>query len=168
MDSIIKISNSRTNVDFFLNTILKMRLYCDIDDICKSKASLDQYKQLTIDVLNVTFDTGSNLSMKYISSVIEKWKDSLVNNTWKQELLSFCENHDDIIAAMTAIDEGNNIFVVVMEDSTSDNVIDYNIFGFDLIDKYRDDINDFMILDRNTANGIEDLLSDVVTIYQKR
>lgn len=167
MNNIVKFPAYETNEDFFVNTILKTRLDYDINDISLTHASREQFKKLTIDILTATKDTGSKYGMKYISSIIDKWKDSIVRKNWEEELLSFCLTHDDIEASMLADDEGRRVFIIVMDDSTSDNVLDYNEFGFKLKEKYRNDIDDFMILDKITANGVEDLLNDVITIYKR-
>jgi hypothetical protein len=40
------------------------------------------------------------------------------------------------MASYSAEDEGKRLFIIVMDDSTSDKVLDYNEFGFDFKRKY--------------------------------
>lgn len=161
------IINKEINRDYFVNKVLELRLNCNIDDINTTNASLNQYKELTINILNATKTTGTKYGMKYISNIIDQWKETVVRDLWKKEIYDYCLTHDDISAALSVLDEDKRAFVIIMNDSTSDNVITYNEFGFDMIKKYHDDIFDFMILDKSTAKGLEDLFSGIESIYIK-
>jgi hypothetical protein len=151
----------------FMNKVFELRLESDIDDIIASSASLTQYKVLSLELTNATRQVGNNIYMKHISSIIKNWKDGIVSELWKEELKSFCIEHEDIIASYSAEDEGKRLFIIVMDDSTSDKVLDYNEFGFELKKKYPNEIDDFMVLDSITVNGIDGLLNKVSNIYTK-
>ncbi len=150
-----------------VNTVIDMRLDYDINEIKKANASAVQYKELTLDVLSASKNTSSKYELQCIVDVIEKWKESVVGDLWKNEISNFCNEHSDIISALSASDEGKIMLIIVMEDSTSDNVIEYNGYGLDFIEKYKKQIYDFMILDKCTSNGIEELFSNIEIIYKK-
>lgn len=153
--------------ELLLNKIYELRLDSDMDYINESRASLDQYKMLSLELVNATKYYGNKYNMQYISSIIEKWKESIVKDCWRDKLRCFCCEHDDIIASFSAIDEGKRIFILVMDDSTTDKVLDYNEFCFKFREEHKDEIDDFMVLDKLTVVGIDELLHEVQNIYTK-
>lgn len=83
----------------------------------------------------------------------------------KELLLYYSKNKD--VKEVLLCDKGERLrFIVIMEDSTTDSVFHYNEFGFKLSEKYLE-IEDFMIIDENEANGCTHLLSLYYKIYQR-
>jgi chloramphenicol O-acetyltransferase len=151
-----------------IENFIEMRFDDCVNSIRETKADSVHIKDVTIDILNASKTVDKNNRMEYISSIIDKWKETvIVSESWKRELYDYCLTHDDICTSMSAFDEGKKVFIVVMDDSTSDNVMDYNEFGFQLLQKYQDSVNDFMVLDKITSSGIEDLFTNIEIIYKR-
>lgn len=85
---------------------------------------------------------------------------------WQEELVNFCKKNSDINAAFSVRNNGNVEFIIVIDDVTSENVLSYNEFGFELR-KHYNEIYDFMILDSDMVDGIESMFEKTEKIYER-
>ena len=154
---------SETGMQSFQMAITDMRVK-DAEKIVKdSMASINEYKMLTLDIVTSCKDGYSQNKMV---DVIEAWSLSLDRCGWHKELIEFCRGKDDIVRAMDAKNNGQKEFIIIMDDSSVDTVLDYNGFAFDLRRKY-DEIYDFMVLDVNTSKGIEQMFEEINVLYER-
>ena len=61
---------------------------------------------------------------------------------------------------------GKTEFIIVMDDSSVDEVLEYNGFAFDLRRKF-DESHDFMVLEVNTSNGIGQMFEEINVLYER-
>lgn len=117
-------------------------------------------------MMEETCSHNSAEQMNGMVDIIDGWSLDIEQHIWKDEVILFCRNNSDIVSAMTGIKDDGQDLIIVMEDSTSDNVLDYNEFCFQMKEKYNEP-DDFMVLDCNTAKGIECLYKKINTIYER-
>ena len=103
----------------------------------------------------------------YISKVIKDMCDTSEDQTWIKELKAFGRQHGDIVRILCVENEGTREFIIVMADSSKDEVLDYNDYGFKMLAKYSEQLNDFMVLDNDTSEGITHMYSKVQIIYAR-
>jgi hypothetical protein len=160
------------NNDFMktVNLIKFDKMHYDLSASCKvTQGSL--VKSLTLQFLDATkkYAVSNNGLLDDLSSTIYSWisdvSPKILRNEWKTELTEYCMNNTDIIEALIYEDDNNNEFIIVMEDASSENILDYNDFGFSLTDKY-DHITNFMVIDQDEKTGM-DMLNDYLQIYQR-
>lgn len=71
----------------------------------------------------------------------------------KQKIKEFCSDKQDILYVLLGHNNEKDELVLVMQDSTKDNVLDYNDFCFQIKNEFAG-IDDFLVLDINTVSGI--------------
>lgn len=147
----------------FQMAITDMRVKGAEKIIKESAASSDEYKMLTLNIMTSCTD---NKGTNKIVDMIEAWSLNLNRCKWHEELIAFCQSKTDIVKAIIAKNSGQTEFIIVMEDSLSDAVLDYNGFAFDLRRKYKE-ISDFMILDVNTSKGIGQMFEEINVLYER-
>lgn len=92
---------------------------------------------------------------------------SLYKNGFEKELQIFGKEHNDIDRIYIGKGKDNEInFIIIMDDSVKDWVLDYNEFGFYLKEKYPK-ISDFMVIDKEYLSAIQYLLSDIKIIFKR-
>ena len=157
---------SGSNFDRFRTAIVEVRFSSARSDIENSIASAQEYKMLSLDLMDeVTKENGDNKNS--VSNIVEKWVTRLKPRYWQEDLVEFCQSKDDIVMAYEVRKDNEQAFIIVMDDSTIDeNVLQYNDFGFEMLKKYVE-INDFMVLDVITCSGIEYMFDEVNTIYKR-
>lgn len=157
---------SGSNFDRFRTAMVKVRFSNARSDIENSNASAQEYKMLSLDLMDeVTRENGDNKNS--VSNVVEKWVTRLKPRYWQEDLVEFCQSKDDIVMAYEVRKDNEQAFIIVMDDSTIDeNVLQYNDFGFEMLKKYVE-ISDFMVLDVITCSGIEYMFDEVNTIYKR-
>lgn len=104
--------------------------------------------------------------LKQIAKNIQIWTEENIAMKLKEDMLSYFASKRDICALYLSKNTINQSFIVIMEDSTSDTVFEYNEFGFKLSEKYQE-IKDFMIIDSGEAEGCSGLLKNYSTIYKR-
>lgn len=129
----------------------------------ESTAPINAYKMLTLNIVTSCKDRDSQ---NRIVDMIEAWSLDLNKCRWHGELIEFCKSKDDIAKAISAKNGGKTEFIIVMDDSSVDRVLEYNGFAFDLRRKY-DEIYDFMVLDANTSNGIGQMFEEINVLYER-
>lgn len=154
---------SELGMQSFQMAITDMRVRGAKKIVNDSKASINKYKMLT---LNIVTSFKDGYSQNKMVDVIEAWSLSLDRYGWHKELIEFCMGKDDIVKAMDAKNNGQTEFIIIMDDSSVDTVLDYNGFAFDLRRKY-DEIYDFMVLDVNTSKGIEQMFEEINVLYER-
>lgn len=149
----------------FTQSISGALMSCAIEEVKKSEFSVDKVKDLTVDIMEKVSDKKDTELMNSIAAAVDMWK-SDDTKEWKMSLINFARTQDDIVNVYAGKCEGENEFVIVMEDSASDNVLDYNEFGFQLAERYSN-IKNFMVIDEEEFEGMEEFFSDLKKIYQR-
>lgn len=86
--------------------------------------------------------------------------------SFEEKILNIYQKAEDIDKIYLYQKNGIASFIVIMDDSTSDNVFRYNELGFELSEQYPE-IEDFMIIDTDEASGCEGLLENYNLIYKR-
>lgn len=143
--------------------VTEMRVMNAEKIVNESTASVNAYKMLT---LNIVASCKDGYSQNRMVDMIEAWSLDLNKCGWHRELIEFCKSKNDIVKAISAKNGGKTEFIIVMDDSSVDEVLEYNGFAFDLRRKY-DEIHDFMVLDVNTSNGIGQMFEEINVLYER-
>ncbi len=159
----MNIRTAETEMQSFQAAITDMRVRSAKKIVSDSAASISEYKMLT---LNIVTSCKDRYSQNKMVDMIEAWSLSLDRCEWHKELIEFCRERDDIVKAVSTKNNGQTEFIIIMDDSSTDTVLDYNGFAFELRRKY-DEIYDFMVLDVNTSKGIEQMFEDINVLYER-
>lgn len=164
----MKTDNSYKLADFTPVVSLN-NLLINIESERLKKTNLTQFQKQEL-----IFSLSDNISqindkkyLNYIYSIMKRICDETNERAWYKELKTFGKNHSDIAQILETENEGIREFIIIMDDSTKDSVLDYNDFGFTILRKYKKYLNDFMVLDKNTAVGVMHMYSQVQTIYMR-
>ena len=133
-----------------------------IEEVKTSEFSADKVKGLTVDIMKKVSDKKDAQLMNSVAAAVDMWKNDDAKE-WRNSLVNFARTQDDIVNVYV---ENGNEFVIVMEDSASDKVLEYNEFGFQLAEKYSN-IKNFMVIDEEEFESMEDFFSDLKKIYQR-
>ena len=123
---------------------------------------------LTVSLLEATKPTV-NQSMGDLLKVarcITSWEENKGLMALKESILLSYADKSDVCSIYLCKDNQVVSFIVVIEDSTADTVFEYNELGFDLSEKYKE-IEDFMIIDNEEAEGCCGLLSRYNMIHKR-
>lgn len=154
------------NFDCFKNVMTNVRVNEAEKIIKQTDAPVYAIKSLVLDFASETKKSSSMEQKNAFADMIEGWNINLNQCRWHSDLIEFCENHENIMEAYFVKNSGNEEFIVVMDDSTDDSVLDYNEFAFALRHKYAE-IYDFMILDPTMMNGIGSMFEKMEKIYER-
>lgn len=162
------------NIDFlvsslytseFSNALLTVNFGQKIEDVVETDFSQEEMKNLTVDIMEKISETRNPNLMNLVANTVDFWKKDKTKE-WKQSLCNFARTKKDIINIYVGRSEKGNEFIIVMEDSLNDNVLDYNEFSFQLAEKYSD-IKDFMVLDKEEFESLSYYFSKLRKIYQR-
>ncbi len=154
------------NFERFKEEITSMRVDEAKNKIVSSETSANKFKILTIQLIDEVDKMNSSIQKNKMIDVIEAWSISLSDNTWRDELISFCKKRSNIVSAFVVSNNGKDEFVIFMDDVTDESVLEYNEFGFELRAKY-DDIHDFMILDVDMKESIKNMFANKEKVYER-
>lgn len=83
----------------------------------------------------------------------------------EEKLIKYSKEHIDILKVIIGTNNNNKtILIIIMEDSTNDNVLEYNDFCFKLRDQFSE-FYDFMVLDIDMISFVSSYLSNIKIIY---
>lgn len=147
-------------VEYKMNSIQK--------DISYSPVVNGEIKELTVNLLEASKPIIKKDSefLKRVAKCVQIWEEDNITIKLKEEMLSYYASKKDVCELYLCRNNQIISFIVVMEDSTSDTVFEYNEFGFELSGKYQE-IEDFMIIDVEEAEGCLGLLKNYNLIYRR-
>lgn len=160
----------KTNRSFRIRYLAKESLL-DIakERIYEENIEKKTYKQLcgvlTDDIKSSGDEELIQAAMDDIYAILDQYSKE---DAWKNDLKKYCSSHSDINKALSVSKSNNSReFIIIMDDSTKDSVLDYNEFGYQLREKYPDRIDDFMVLDVDTSKGITDSYDEIEYLYER-
>ncbi len=143
--------------------IAKERIY---EENIEKKTFKQLCGALTDDIKSSGDEELMQNAMDDIYDILDQYSEE---EKWKNELKKYCASHRDINKALSVSKNNDSQeFIIIMDDSTSDSVLDYNEFGYQLREKYPDSIDDFMVLDVDTSKGITDSYDQIDYLYERK
>ncbi len=138
------------------------------DAIQSNEISNSRIKGLTVSLLEASKPSVSenNQTLVNIAKCIFAWEENKELAALRASILSRYADRQDICSIYLCKDNQIASFVVIMEDSTVETVFEYNEIGFELSEKHRE-IEDFMVIDNEEAEGCAGLLSNYNLIYKR-
>lgn len=136
------------------------------DDIADSEYSAKDMKNLALEMVEHAKTLSISDTNQFLD-MVELWSAKLKKGEWKEELIEYCKERHNIAKLLIASKNGCKEFIIIMDDSTDDSVLEYNEYAFEVRKKY-DEISDFMILDINTSKGIEYMYDEIDMLYERR
>lgn len=164
MNKNIQIKNEISN-SFFQNACTLAKYEVAKTDVKESVGSGENIKNLTLDIMDVISKDYDIALMNKVANAVEAWKKDETRG-WKESLSMFARTNPEIESVWAGKTDFGNQFLMVMDDSASDSILDYNGFGFKLCEKYKD-INDFMILDTDEFGCMKEQFKLFKKIYQR-
>lgn len=151
------------NMCAFQNAISGYRLEC-AREIIKNADDSD-IKELTMDIVSSVKRYDITTQNK-LADLIEAWSINLNSIRWKEDVCDFCKQNADICSAYSVMFLHKRQLVIVVDDMTKDTVLNYNMFAFDLRNRYPE-INDFMVIDDEAFNHIINEFDTCDDIYRR-
>lgn len=158
-----KVKTENRNMQSFQKAITEMRIDDAKKKVRDSHARVEDFKMLTLNIMSACKDSSSK---NRTADVFEAWFLDLRKDEWQEDLVRFCRAKGDIAKALGVKNAGKEEFIIIMDDSSVDSVLDYNEFAFGLREKHKE-IHDFMVLDVNTSKGIEQMYEEVNVLYER-
>ncbi len=157
------------NLGTIYRSVLEYKLEGIESSLSDIKAGNGRVKNLTFNLLEASKSTvrqdGKTISA--IAKCIQRWEEEKSVLLGLRADMMSCYSFRKDVSRIFLCREGRTFsFVIVVDDSTSDTVFDYNEFGFMLSERYQD-IEDFMVIDEEEAKGCSQLLSSYDKIYQR-
>lgn len=132
--------------------------------IRQSDFSKEKYKTITLDVMDSVLVSGDAKTMNNVASVVAKWNKKECE--WVGYLLNWVKTLEDAQELLVCKNGSAIEVVVVVEDATRDEVLDYNEFLFEVRSKY-DEVHDFMVLDEELKSALPAMYTQVDCIYKR-
>lgn len=129
-----------------------------------TNTSTSNYKQLTLTFMDSVKNSHDVPAMCNFNRIVGEWMAEELR--YYAEIHSFCVNHNDITEVYLGINNKRKELVVLVDDSTKEETVDYNDFFFDIRDKY-EEIDDFMIMDDFMKDSISAMYSNRETLYTR-
>ncbi len=156
---------NQINFEAFTEVFSKIIFEAAEDRVNKIDCSTGELKGLTADIMGFVSEDNNVELMNRIAAKVESWsKDKTL--IWKNSLVEYGRTSDDIEAIYCKKKEGASEIIVVADHSGGEAGLRHNDFCFELFDQYQD-INDFMVLDREEFDGMKSYYRDFVKIYQR-
>lgn len=149
----------------FSKTMSCAYLNTAIESVRNTNFSANEIKGIAVDIMKKVADKKDTELMNCVADTVELWKNDKTKG-WKMTLAKFARVNNDIFSIYAGRSENGNEFVIVVDDSASDDILDYSEFCFELAEKYNN-IANFMILDREEYSDMEDFFSGFKKIYQR-
>lgn len=151
------------NMCAFQNAISGYRLDC-AKEIIKDADNAD-VKELTMDIVSSAKQCDIK-TKNYLADMIEAWSINLDSIMWTEDICDFCEQHADIHSVYSVMFLHKRQLIIVVDDMTKDSVLDYNMFAFDMRNRYSE-INDFMVIDMDAFNHIINEFDTCDEVYRR-
>lgn len=151
------------NMLSFQNAIASIRLD-DAENTIKS-SSEKELKDLAINIFSKVKKTDVQIQNQ-LADMIEAWSINLNAVAWTEDIKKYCADKNDIRCAYSVRFLNNKQLVIVVDDMSQDSVLEYNMFAFELRDKYPD-IYDFMVIDADAFDSLKDEFETCNEVYKR-
>ena len=123
----------------------------------ESKYVGEMYKELSLNIMDRVGMCGDSFTMAQVANVVQHWAKEATG--WIKEILDFCRNHTDIEEFVIGKNQDRQDIIIVVDDSTTDEVLDYNDFLFEIRGNNKE-IHDFMVIDSCMKSAIDAMYSN--------
>lgn len=156
----------KSKIEYIFPNIVDYKIDNIVEIMSNSETSTARAKDLSVQLLELSkpLVKQSDATMMNIAKVIHGWENSLFK--LRESLKDYYSNKEDICEIYLCKNNQMVSFIVVIDDSTSDSIFEYNEIGFELSEKYSE-IEDFMVIDKEEAEGCEGLISKYDVIYKR-
>lgn len=152
--------------DIITNSVMQYKIDSLTKDISENKISVARKNSLTVSLLNISKKNRDPHHLSDLAKCISSWETQNPFYMLRGKILDIYQKENDIEKIYLCQENDIASFIVIMDDSTSDNVFRYNELGFELSEQYPE-IEDFMIIDTDEASGCEGLLENYNLIYKR-
>lgn len=146
-------------------TVSRFKLDLAKETVEVTNCSKNEMKSLTRKIIDVVSTDDNAVLMNQVANAVYSWKKDTTQE-WKTSLAAFARENAEINRVYAGKTDFGNEFVIVMDDSSSDAVLDYNDFCFELCDRYGD-IEDFMVLDTEEYSAMSEQFKSFKKIFQR-
>ncbi len=150
------------------NNMLAFQDAFSIFNLEQAKATIKQsgntdVKRVALDIVDVVkasdLDTKNN-----VAQVVEAWSISLNAVPWADKVQAYFSDKKDVISVYAVKYLHENQMIIVVDDMTSDNVLEYNMFAFQVRNKYPE-LYDFMVIDLKSYEMMRDEFEKISNVY---
>lgn len=137
----------------------------DAEEKVKS-ADGEDVKDFTLELIS----HAKNSDLRTIGSLtkmVEAWSCKLNAYAWSDEVERYCSEKHDIAMSVVVKFLNKTHLIIVVDDMAQDSVLEYNMFAFDLREKYKD-IYDFMVIDKAAFLNMKENFESCNDIYNRR
>lgn len=127
-----------------------------------SNSNHTEYKALTLDIMKEVESGHDAYTMAAVANVVGKWACEQVE--YYKEVIKFCREHHDISEALLGDNCEKKDIILLVDDSTKEEVLDYNDFMFEVRENYSE-VDDFIIIDNFMKSAIEAMYHNLECIY---
>mgnify|MGYP003419949407 CR=1 FL=1 len=156
-------SVENTNMYAFQNAFASYRLDLAKETVRNSDDS--DVKELTLGIVSRA-QTGNLDTMNSLADMIEAWSINFSSPTWISDLKDYCKEKADIQKAYSVMFLQKRQLIVVVDDMANDNVLDYNMFAFELRNNHRE-LKDFMVIDAEAFEHIKNEFDACKEVYRR-
>lgn len=165
MAKIIKENIMEIQLSSFKKSMSKVYFETSVDAVKNTSFSINEIKGMTLDIMKKVSEKEDTDLMNSVATTVEAWQKDKTK-AWKSSLAKFSRVRQDVYSVYAGKTDKGNEFVIVLDDSACDDILDCTEFCFELAEKH-DNIADFMILDREEYDDMQDFFSGFRKIYQR-
>lgn len=166
MEEKLLVKYQKNFTDEFANAFTELRYKQAESKIENYSYNAEPLKVLALDIFHESTRNTVREDTNRVLDIIETWSLDIEQCEWKEKVITFCKSQTDICKVLIGKKADAQELIIVMEDSTNDNVLDYNEFGFAIM-KETKTLSDFMILDIETSKGIEYMYNNISILYKR-
>ena len=130
----------------------------------ESSFSATKYKGLSVNIMDDVRCCGDSRTMIAVAKTVEKWTRNDIS--WVNEVLCFCKENEEIQSVYIGNKENIKEIIFTVDDSTSEDVLEYNDFMFNIREKY-DEVHDFMVIDKSMKEVLDAMYLTIESIYTR-
>ena len=156
---------NEVNNDFFSRTAINIQFNIASESVKKSNATIGQYKELTVDILDEISRKQDMKQMYEVSNAILAWKADKTS-VWKDALVEYGRECDDIINIFVGENAYGNEIIIVADSVVTQAVLEHNDFCFDLCDNHSN-IENFIVYDAEEFEYLKEEYAEYKKVYQR-
>lgn len=152
------------NIDVFQ---LKVNLQFEgaKEDVKKSNATVEQFKDLTVNLMDEISKKQDLEEMCAVTNAINKWKTDKTLS-WKAALTEYGRACDDIVNIFVGENSEGSEIVIVADSVITQAVLEHNDYCFDLCDD-NEDIDNFVVYDKEEFDCMKKEYTNYKKVYQR-
>lgn len=140
-------------MNWFETAVIKDVYEAAKGNVKKSDATQEQYKKLTLDVMEVVGERQDYPTMVTIAKYVKDWEEDKTIE-WKRGLCSLARNYENIKDIYVGETKGDYEVIIVVQDVLCSEVLAYNDFCFELMEDFQD-IKNFSVFDEEEYEGMK-------------